>query len=704
MPRGGSRHARRHAPRGVASWTPNARHSPRLEGWTANANAGGDEASSFETGDSSEGEEAEEEGSRSSPGSRDDPRNATSHSSAHPTLKCACGGRSAAPVAESWRWWSWPPANGAPPSVLHAYRRSIETRGADANKFVEEEDAGDDDAGDDDDSEVARSKSPPRRRLCLAPPPPLSHRAHLEVRGAHARSPRSREVDLERVRANRAAEEFAAAGFVRERLVAGYAARRSCPPLEFVVPENTGTPSFREKTPSHPSGIEHRVPEPALALDPDLPPKQRARDVPRRERRRGIARVDARVAAAAPPRPRRGDVRRLTPPPLSSAPRGGGVHRDASSRATDASAGSSAGENAPETPRSVASQSTYVFSGGRGEDDEGRPFLLFSMAVADPGGGSDVACRATTVSPASATSFAAKTVREDDSWGSVARTFDARQSIVAANAGGASATASDQGASARRARAHATGSEEAGRRVSRVSLLIGILEVEVEPERRRVPNANRPAAAAFATRSASGSDSVATRVGEARGVRGDAPRVPPRTPEPARRTRRRVAGGSRVARRRRVAAASAARAAASAGARNAAFPRRHRARGESCTSKTASPTKRTVRARGKGVRRSFFEARAAEPSGLFWGVASELSRPKSNAPRAASSATASANRSRASPRSRPQGRDARASSTETKTSAASASASASTPRPSLGTPLFREAPGFHATRDAAATW
>ena len=190
-PRGGSRHARRHAPRGVASWTPNARHSPRLEGWTANANAGGDEASSFETGDSSEGEEAEEEGSRSSPGSRDDPRNATSHSSAHPTLKCACGGRSAAPVAESWRWWSWPPANGAPPSVLHAYRRSIETRGADANKFVEEEDAGDDDAGDE-----TRSKSPPQKSpppLPLPPPrPPLAPRAPRGSRRARALAPLSR--------------------------------------------------------------------------------------------------------------------------------------------------------------------------------------------------------------------------------------------------------------------------------------------------------------------------------------------------------------------------------------------------------------------------------------------------------------------------------------------------------------------------------
>jgi hypothetical protein len=129
--------------------------------------------------------------------------------------------------------------------------------------------------------------------------------------------------------------------------------------------------------------------------------------------------------------------------------------------------------------------------------------LFFSVAVADPGGGSDVACRATTTSPASATSFAAKTVREDDSWGSVARTFDARQSIVAANAGGASATASDQGASARRARAHAAGSEEAGeegfegfsfdRESSRSKSNLSVVAS---------PNANRPAAAALATRSA----------------------------------------------------------------------------------------------------------------------------------------------------------------------------------------------------------
>ena len=307
VPRGGSRHARRHAPRGVASWTPNARHSPRLEGWTANANAGGDEASSFETGDASEGEEAEEEGSRSSPGSRDDPRNATSHSSAHPTLKCACGGRSAAPVAESWRWWSWPPANGAPPSVLHAYRRSIETRGADANKFVEEEDAGDDDAGDE-----TRSKSPPPKSpppLPLPPPPPPSRTARTSRFAARTRARPALERSISSASARTAPprnspppDSFANAS--------SPGTPRDAPAPPLVVPENTGTPSFREKTPSHPSGIEHRVPEPALDLDPDLPPKQRARDVPRRERRRGIARVDARVAAAAPPRPRRGDVRR----------------------------------------------------------------------------------------------------------------------------------------------------------------------------------------------------------------------------------------------------------------------------------------------------------------------------------------------------------------------------------------------------------
>ena len=163
------------------------------------------------------------------------------------------------------------------------------------------------------------------------------------------------------------------------------------------------------------------------------------------------------------------------------------------------------------------------------------------------------------MSPASATSFAAKTVREDDSWGSVARTFDARQSIVAANAGGASATASDQGASARRARAHAAGSEEAGEEGFEGFSFDRESSRSSRTERRRV--SERRIARGGGVR-----DALGVRIGfrrdarrEARGVRGDAPRVRRVRPNPRVVLGGAVAGGSRVARRRRVGGVSGAR-------------------------------------------------------------------------------------------------------------------------------------------------